>query len=266
MKAKKYLGQNFLFDPSILNKIVIAANINPEDTVVEIGAGHGSLTLLLAETAKRVIAIEYDEELFEQLSENIRFADNVEAVHCDALKFNFEELDHFKVVANIPYYITTPIIFRLMEARKNLESATLTLQKEVAERIIAKPGKKDYGVLSLSVQYYAEPEIKFIIPAGAFRPVPKVDSAVIHMRMLKSPRIIVSDERLFFRLIRAGFSQRRKTILNALKTVNAGIKEILIEAGIDASRRAETLSIEDFGRLCKTICDKKGLQLRDRSP
>lgn len=266
MRTKKYLGQNFLFDPSILNKIVIAANINPEDTVVEIGAGYGSLTLLLAETAKRVIAIEYDEELFEQLSENIRFAENVEAVHCDALKFDFEELERFKVVANIPYYITTPIIFRLIDARKNIESVTLTIQKEVAERIIAKPGKKDYGVLSLSVQYYTEPEIKFIIPAGAFRPVPIVDSAVIHIRMLQSPRIAVSDERLFFRLIKAGFSQRRKTILNALKTVDADIKEILAKTGIDSNRRAETLSMDDFGRLCEAILYKKGLQSEDCSP
>lgn len=257
MRAKKYLGQNFLFDPSILKRIVEAANISPEDTVVEIGAGHGSLTLLLAEAAKKVIAIEFDTELFEILSENIRLHSNVEAVNCDALKYPFEELEHFKVVSNIPYYITTPIMFRLIEARKNLESITLTLQKEVAERIAAKPGKKDYGVLSLSVQYYAEAEIKFIIPAGAFRPVPKVDSAVIHLQILKKPRITVSDEKLFFRLIRSGFSQRRKTILNSLKTVDANIKEILTNIGIETNWRAETLSMKDFGRICEAICNKR---------
>ncbi len=257
MRAKKYLGQNFLFEPSILRRIVEAANINSEDTVVEIGAGHGSLTLLLSDISKRVIAIEFDTELFDILSENTRLRGNIEAVNCDALKYPFEELKHFKVVANIPYYITTPIMFRLMEARKNLQSITLTLQKEVAERITAKPGKKDYGVLSLSVQYYADAEIKFIIPAGAFRPVPKVDSAVIHLQILKKPRIMVSDEKIFFRLIRAGFSQRRKTILNALKTVDADIKEILTNIGIKTNSRAETLSMEDFGRICETIYDKR---------
>ncbi len=257
MRAKKYLGQNFLFDPSILNKIISAAHINPEDTVVEIGAGHGSLTMLLAEVSKKVIAIEFDNDLFKVLSENVRVIGNVEAVNCDVLKFPFEELNRFKVVANIPYYITTPIIFKLIEARKNLQSITLTIQKEVAERITANPGKKDYGVLSLSVQYYADPEIKFIIPASAFRPVPKVDSAVIHMQILERPKIAVPDKKLFFKLIRAGFSQRRKTILNALKTLDAGIKEILQNAGIEPNRRAETLSMEDFGRLCEEIYKKK---------
>lgn len=258
MRAKKNLGQNFLFDPSILKRIVEASQINPDDTVVEIGAGYGSLTVLLAESSKEVIAIEYDKDIINQLSEKVRFLKNIQIVNCDALKFPFERLDNFKVVANIPYYITTPIIFRLLELRQKPQSITLTIQKEVAERIVARPGGKDYGVLSLSVQFYTEPEIKFIIPAGAFRPVPKVDSAVVYMKVHENPRISVSDKKLFFRLIKTGFSQRRKKILNALKALDAGIEESLKNAGIETNRRAETLSLDDFGRLCNELY-KKGL-------
>lgn len=260
MKAKKYLGQNFLFDPSILKRIIEVSEIYPEDTVVEIGAGYGSLTLLLAKAAKKVIAIEFDNDIFNELSEKVKFIKNIEAVNCDALKFPYEEIDSFKVVANIPYYITTPIIFRLIESGKNLQSITLTIQKEVAERIVAKPGGKGYGVLSLSVQFYTEPEIRFIIPAGAFRPVPKVDSAVVHMKMLTNPRIAVPDERFLFRLIKTAFSHRRKTILNALKVLDSRIKEVLTSAGIEITRRAETLSMEDFGRLSEELQKRKGLK------
>lgn len=262
MKAKKSLGQNFLFDPSILKKIIQSANINKDDTIVEIGAGYGNLTLLLAEVSKSVIAIEYDEELFNILSEKVRAYDNIQPINCDALKFNFKELECFKVVGNIPYYITTPIIFKLLAARENIETITLTLQKEVAERIVAKPGKKDYGVLSLSVQYYSEPEMKFIIPAEAFRPAPKVDSAVIHLQILKKPRVSVVDEGLFFRLIKAGFAHRRKTILNTLKMFDADMKEILLTLGIETNRRAETLSMEDFGMLCNELYKKKRLRTK----
>lgn len=257
LRAKKYLGQNFLFDPSILKKIVNAANINPNDTIIEIGAGYGSLTLLLAEVCKKVIAIEFDEELFDVLRQNVGHQSNIEVVNYDALKYPYEKHEHFKVVANIPYYITTPILFRLIKARKNLESITLTLQKEVAERLVAKPGSKDYGVLSLSIQYFADTQIKFIIPAGAFRPIPKVNSAVVHIQILESPRVAVPDEKLFFRLIKAGFSQRRKTIMNALKTIDPNIKEILISSGIDIKSRAEILSIDDFRRLCEAVYLKK---------
>ncbi|MEK7735745.1 MAG: 16S rRNA (adenine(1518)-N(6)/adenine(1519)-N(6))-dimethyltransferase RsmA, partial [Nitrospirota bacterium] len=177
MKPKKHLGQNFLYDPSILRRIVQASEISSEDTVVEIGAGHGSLTALLAEKAKKVIAIELDRELCEKLKSEFNKYGNVELDCGNALRYPYEGLPEFKVVANIPYYITTPIIFRLIESRGNLISMTLTVQKEVAKRIAAQPGTKDYGVLSIMIQYYAAPELKFIIPKGAFRPVPKVDSA-----------------------------------------------------------------------------------------
>jgi 16S rRNA (adenine1518-N6/adenine1519-N6)-dimethyltransferase len=250
---KKYLGQNFLFDPSILHRIIDVSGVTHTDLVVEIGPGFGRLTKMLAETVKKVIAIELDSELFKKLKDELKEFNNIELVNEDVLKYPFEKLEPFKVVSNIPYYITTPIIFRLLEARKNLISMTLTIQKEVAERIVAKPDTKDYGVLTLSVQYYTEPEIKFIIPKGAFRPIPKVDSAVIRMEMLKEPRVKVSDQKLFFRIIKAGFAQRRKTLANALKPIAGDVKEILIKAGIEPLRRAETLTIEEFAGLTDVI-------------
>lgn len=252
---KKHLGQNFLFDPSILYRIVKASGITHNDIVVEIGPGPGTLTKLLSKTAKKVIAIELDLELYTKLKEEIE-GFNIELIHGDALKYPYEELEPFKVVANIPYYITTPIIFKLIEARKNLKSMTLTIQKEVAQRIVGKPNTKDYGVLSIAVQYYGEPQLKFIIPKAAFRPVPKVDSAVIHIDILERPRVTVSDDRLFFRIVRTAFSQRRKTLSNSLKSVSKDIKEILISAGIEPIRRAETLSIEEFARIADLVKEK----------
>lgn len=249
---KKYLGQNFLFDPSILHRIVEAADITHNDTVVEIGPGHGTLTKLLAERAKKVIAIELDSELYTKLKEEIK-GFNIELIHGDALKYPYEELEQFKVVANIPYYITTPIIFRLIESRKNLKSMTLTIQKEVAQRIVGKPGTKDYGVLAIAIQYYGEPKLEFVIPKGAFRPVPKVDSAVIHVEMFDKPRVIATDEKLFFKIVKIAFAQRRKTLSNSLKSISKDIKEILINAKIDPNRRAETLSIEEFARITDLV-------------
>jgi len=251
--AKKSLGQNFLFDSSILNRIIEGSGITSDDTIVEIGPGPGRLTLMLARIVKKVVAIELDKALYGRLNDELVGRENVELILGDAMKYNYRELEPFKVVANIPYYITTPLIFKLIEARSNLISMTLTIQKEVAERIVASPGTKDYGVLSLSVQYYADPEIKFIIPASAFRPTPKVDSAVIHMVIRKSPRVVVADEMLFFKVIRAGFSQRRKTLANALKPLMQDIRDVLIDTGIDPMRRAETLDMEEFARLADTI-------------
>jgi 16S rRNA (adenine1518-N6/adenine1519-N6)-dimethyltransferase len=247
--AKRHLGQVFLHDPSILRGIIQIAELSKEDLVVEIGPGLGRLTKMLAERVKNVIAIELDEKLFEELK--IQFADynNVELIHRDALKYPYENLPEFKVVANIPYYITTPIIFRLLDVRRNLKSMTLTIQKEVAERIAAASGGKDYGVLSVMVQYYTEPKLKFIIPKGAFRPVPKIDSALVHFKMLEKPLVWVRDEKFFFRVVKTAFSQRRKMLSNALKSLREDIKDKLTEAGIDSNRRPETLSIEEFARL-----------------
>lgn len=247
--TKKHLGQNFLYDPSILSRIIQAAGLSSEDTVVEIGPGPGRLTRMLAEKVKRLIAIELDPELYERLKGDFIAYRNVEIVHGDALQFPFETISEFKVVANIPYYITTPIIFRLLEAKAFLRSMTLTIQKEVAERIVAHPGCKDYGVLTIMIQYFVRPELKFIIPKEAFRPVPKVDSAVVHMKILEQPAVTVKDEKMFFRLVRTAFSQRRKTLSNSLKSFRADIREVMISAGTDPQRRPETLSLEEFARL-----------------
>ena len=251
--AKKSLGQNFLFDSAILSRIIKAAGIGTDDTVVEIGPGPGPLTTLLSKVAKKVVAIELDSDLYMKLQDELAGRENVELVLGDALKYRYDDLGSFKVVANIPYYITTPIIFSLIAARGNLVSMTLTIQKEVAQRIVANPGTKDYGVLSLAVQYHTDPEIKFIIPAGAFRPVPKVDSAVIHMHIRKTPKVIVADEALLFKIIRASFSQRRKTLSNALKPLMPDIKDVLIDTGIDPGRRGETLSMDEFAKLTDHI-------------
>lgn len=274
-KPKKHLGQNFLYDPAILKRIIDVSDISSDDLVVEIGPGPGRLTRLLAESAERVIGIELDRGLYERLKKEFAEYGNIELIHSDALKFDYEKLPQFKVVANIPYYITTPIIFRLIECKKNLKSMTLTLQREVAERIVAKPGNKDYGVLSIMAQYHTVPSLKFIIPRGAFRPVPKVDSAVLYMEIRKSPLVDVKDEGIFFNVVKTAFSQRRKMLLNALKSLyekshlpisplskvgrlecevgQGGIKEILLSAGIDPQKRPETLSIEEFARLADAL-------------
>jgi 16S rRNA (adenine1518-N6/adenine1519-N6)-dimethyltransferase len=251
--AKKHLGQNFLYDPSILRRILEAAHLTPEDTVVEIGPGHGRMTAMLADSAKKVIAIELDKELFERLIETLSGHENIELLQGDALKYPYEELDEFKVVANIPYYITTPILFRLLDRRNRLRSVTLTVQKEIAARIVAKPGGKEYGVLSLMIQYHGKPELKFIVPKGAFRPVPKVDSALVHIEVFERPSVPVKDERFFFRVIKTAFSQRRKMLANSLKPVAADVREKLLAAGIEPTRRPETLSMEEFARLAETL-------------
>ncbi len=247
--VKRRLGQHFLYDTSILKRIIQAARLSPWDLVVEIGAGTGRLTKMLAEKVKKVIAIELDDELFERLKIDLKGFENVELIHCDVLKFPFENIDKFKVVGNVPYYITTPIIFRLLDAKEMLMTMTLTIQKEVAERIVAGPGGKDYGVLSIMVQYHAEPELEFIVSREAFRPVPRVDSAVVHIKILEGPTVDVKDEQLFFRVVKTAFLQRRKTLANSLKSFGRDIKEILIKSGIDPKRRPETLSSEEFARL-----------------
>jgi len=251
--TKKKLGQNFLYDPSIIERIIQAAQLDPEDLVIEIGPGPGRMTRMLAAAVKKVIAIELDDRLYEKLKGELAGYHNVELVHGDALEYSYENLPEFKVVANIPYYITTPIIFKLLDARKYLKSITLTVQKEVAERIVANPGGKDYGVLSIMVQYYSEPNFEFIIPKEAFRPVPKVDSTVVHIKILDKPSVDVMNEEIFFRIIKTAFSQRRKMLSNSLKSLQVDVKEWLDKAGIDPNRRPETLSMEEFARLANTF-------------
>jgi 16S rRNA (adenine1518-N6/adenine1519-N6)-dimethyltransferase len=255
--AKKSLGQNFLFDRAILSGIVEAAEIGPDDTVIEIGPGHGTLTRLLAEKARKLIAIELDHQLCIKLVGELSGYNNIELIEGDALKFRFEEIEKFKVVANIPYYITTPVIFRLLEAKQNLESMTLTIQKEVAERIVAPPGGKDYGVLSIAIQCFAIPALKFIVPKEAFHPVPKVDSAVVHISLRKEPLVPPCADEFFFKVVRTAFSQRRKTLSNSLKPFGPAVRDMLAKAEIDPQRRPETLSIEEFKRVAELLAESQ---------
>jgi len=252
---RRRLSQYFLFDPSILERIVRAADISPADTVVEIGPGPGRLTRMLLEKAGRVVAIELDRELYGKLMAELGGAPNLELVQGDALRFDYGRLGHFKAVSNIPYHITTPIIFKLLEYRESLRSMTLTIQKEVAERIAAPPGTRAYGVLSIAVQYYARAEVKFAIPRGAFRPIPGVDSACIHIAVYGSPPVAARDEGLMMRVVRAAFSQRRKTLHNSLKKLAPDIDAALRAAGVEPGARPETLGIAEFARISDALLE-----------
>jgi 16S rRNA (adenine1518-N6/adenine1519-N6)-dimethyltransferase len=260
VRPKKSLGQHFLTDTNIARDIVDAANISKDDIVVEIGPGNGILTRLLAERAKRVIAIEIDERLIDKLRDEFGSFNNIEIIAKDALQFSFNEIEgRFKVAANLPYYITTPIIFHLLESRDKIISMTLMMQREVAERIVAAPGGKDYGVLSIAVQFYAEPAMNFIVPSSAFYPKPKVESAVVSFSILEKRRVDVLDEEFFFKVVRAAFSQRRKTLRNAMKAASLpmitddSLDAAFAETGIDPKRRGETLSIAEFARLADNL-------------
>ncbi|HDH51307.1 MAG TPA: ribosomal RNA small subunit methyltransferase A [Nitrospirae bacterium] len=255
------LGQHFLFDKNILRKIVNCSGVISGDSVIEIGPGLGTLTALLAGRAKRVLAIEIDRKLVQKLNEVLLPIKNVSVINADALKFPFDTVKgKFKVVANIPYYITTPILFRLLEFRKKITSMTLLMQKEVARRIVAAPGGRDYGVLSIGIQVYTKPKIKFTVSKRAFSPPPKVDSAVVYFDVPAQPVHRIKDEAFFHEVVKTAFSQRRKTLLNSLRSLEEkfpgslkGIKESLLEAGIDPGLRPEVLGIEDFARLAQAL-------------
>jgi 16S rRNA (adenine1518-N6/adenine1519-N6)-dimethyltransferase len=266
--AKKSLGQNFLTDNRILQKIVDAAHLSGDDGVLEIGPGIGALTECLAKTAGTVVAVEIDQRLLPVLGSTLKAHQNVHIVHGDILKLDLEALwrDHFQpgqevsVAANLPYYITTPIIMRLLESRIRLENIVVMVQKEVADRLAARPGGKQYGSLSIAVQYYCEPETVCIVPRSAFIPQPGVDSAVIRLRVRDEPPVRPKDELHFFGVIQSSFAQRRKTILNNLlqSPLCTGVgrpqlEALLLQAGIESSRRGETLSIEEYARLSDTL-------------
>jgi len=266
MKKRKLshrLGQHFLHNTQILEKIVKASGIDKTDIVVEIGAGKGKLTKLLADVSAEVIAIEIDKNLCEELKNNI-YLKNVKIICSDILKFDFKNFPPFKVVSNIPYYITTPIIFHILDEKVPLLSATLTVQKEVAERIVATAGSKKYGVLSIMVQLYTEPKILFFIPKSAFIPPPKVDSAVIFFKKLPEPIVSKPQINLFKNIVKAAFRQRRKTLSNSLKIINKNIKEILILIGIDPKARAETLTIEEFKKITQEIYNRNYILLNQK--
>ncbi len=253
IRAKKSLGQNFLRDPLYLAKIAEAAQVGPEDRVLEIGPGLGHLTGVLVKRASKVLALELDERLIPLLQEEFGKVQNIEILHADALEYAYGSLPgRWKVVANLPYYISTPIIQKLIAHREKFVSLTLMLQKEVAVRIASPPGSKDYGYLSVLVQLYAEPRIEFVVPPDAFTPQPEVDSAVITLVIRKHPAVSLADEKFFMRVVKAAFSQRRKTLRNSLKQLEVSgekMKLVLSKTGIDLGRRAETLSVEEFGRL-----------------
>lgn len=264
---QKRFGQNFLIDTHVLEKIINAAQITKDDFVVEIGPGIGTMTQYLAEAAREVAAVEIDDALIPILENTLKDWDNVTIIHNDVLKTDLKKLAEeknggkpVKVVANLPYYITTPIIMGLFENNVPIESITIMVQKEVADRMQVGPGTKDYGALSLAVQYYAEPYIVANVPPNCFIPRPKVGSAVIRLTRHAKPPVEVKDEKLMFRLIRASFNQRRKTLVNGLKNsaeLNYSKEEIeqaLNMCGFPLNIRGEALTLNDFAILTNALC------------
>lgn len=259
---QKKFGQNFLIDPHVLDKIIRAAQIEKEDVVLEIGPGIGTMTQCLAESARQVIAVEIDDHLIPILQETLKDYDNVKVIHGDILKVDIHALAReyhqgkpLKVVANLPYYITTPIIMGLFEEHVPVDSITVMVQKEVAQRMEAGPGTKDYGALSLAVQYYAKPYLVANVPPNCFIPRPNVGSAVIRLTCHTKPPIEVEDERLMFNLIRASFNQRRKTLQNGLNNAaeisysKEEIAQVIESLGLPPTVRGEALTLEQFGAL-----------------
>lgn len=266
---QKKFGQNFLIDANILQNIILAADVNKDDCVLEIGPGIGAMTQYLCENAREVVAVEIDKKLIPILRDDTLSAyKNVTIINEDILKTDIGAIvqeknggNPIKVVANLPYYITTPIIMGLFESNVPLESITIMVQKEVAQRMQVGPGTKDYGALSLAVQYYAKPELRMTVPATCFIPRPNVDSAVIKLTRHKTPPVRVKDEKLMFGLIRAAFNQRRKTLVNSLGNaveINAADKEKVLAAldamGLPATIRGEALTLEQFAGLADFIC------------
>lgn len=267
---KKSLGQNFLIDENILNNIASAADIDEESYVLEIGPGAGALTQVLASRGKKVIAVEIDQRLEPVLKDTLQDFDNVSVHFGDVLKLDLHQIIDqecppgvpVKVVANLPYYVTTPILMKLLTDGLPIKTIVVMIQKEVAGRLRAEPGEKSYGSLSIAVQYLAEPKIVMTVPKTVFVPQPNVDSAVIRLDIRPEKKVKVDDETFFYKLVRASFAQRRKTLMNNLinnlydKTQKEQLLEVLEQTGIDPGRRGETLTIEEFARLSDVLSHK----------
>ena len=266
---QKKFGQNFLIDTHVLDKIIAESRITKDDFVLEIGPGIGTMTQYLCENAREVAAVEIDKNLIPILADTLSAYDNVEVINDDILKVDINRLAQeknggkpIKVVANLPYYITTPIIMGLFESHVPIDSITIMVQKEVADRMQEGPGSKDYGALSLAVQYYAKPEIVANVPPNCFMPRPNVGSAVIRLTRHQEPPVQVEDEKMMFRLIRASFNQRRKTLANGLGNSpdiplsKEQIQESIIELGVPVTIRGEALSLEQFAALSNIVTAK----------
>lgn len=259
---KKKLGQHFLVDRNILEKVIRTAELNQEDVILEVGPGLGEMTLALAQKTKEVIAVEIDSKLAEGLRKKVSGLSNVKIVFGDILKIDFGSLFHeagkpLKVVANLPYQISTPLLFRFIESKRIFSSFTLMLQREVAERIVASPGEKEYGPLSVFIQIFSDVSIRFLIKPSAFFPPPKVESAVVQMVLKEKPLIELKNEEWFKKVVKASFGYRRKTLINALKHSNLSLPESIElkmdKAGIDPKRRPETLTLKEFIRLADVL-------------
>ena len=272
IKAKKNFGQNFLIDENIVNEIVEKGEVSKEDLIIEIGPGLGTLTNKLLEKANKVIAIELDKDFTNILNDRFKLYDNFELINQDILKVNLkkiieknlnDEIKNCKIVANLPYYITTPIIIKLLEERLNLKSITIMVQKEVAERITAIPGKdKNIGAITYNIYYYSNCNEVLEVPKKCFLPSPDVDSAVINLKLLEQPRIKTIDEKLLFKIIKIAFSQKRKTLVNCLvnnKLCNSKqeAENILLNLNLNPKIRGEELSLQDFENICKILKNKE---------
>lgn len=261
-KFSKSLGQNFLIDETVLEDIVNSADVGEDDVVIEIGPGIGTLTRELLKKAKKVYAIELDSDLLPILGEELKEFNNFELIHKDALKVDFNEIigeeKSVKVVANLPYYVTTPIISKLLTENYNFKSLTIMIQKEVGERIASEPDCKEYGSISIMVQYYCDVTVVRKVSSTAFLPRPKVESIVIRLDKLDEPKVNVKDKGLFFKVVRNSFNMRRKTLWNTTKSLGLPKEDMEMafeRAGIDPKRRGETLSLAEFGKLADCIYD-----------
>lgn len=265
-KFSKSLGQNFLIDESVLDKMISGSGIDENTNVIEIGPGFGTLTQRLCMNAKKVVAIEIDKSAVPILEKNLEEFDNLKIINDDVLKCDLEKIiaeefggEKIKIVANLPYYITTPIIMHILESKIKTDSLCIMIQKEVAQRIAAKPSCKDYGALTVAVNYYSEPRLICHVPPSSFIPMPKVSSSVISLDIRDAAPVSLKNEKGYFKVVKAAFGQRRKTLLNALSNSGAiplskeEILNVLKECGIDEKRRGETLSLQDFANISNLI-------------